>query len=64
MCLMTAAQVKEHEDDTVRRKREKKVGNKARKNKENRTQGVRSNEVFRLCYKAEQGTLSHHKPSF
>ena len=34
-----------------------------KKRQEHRTQGVRSNKVSRLCYKAEPGTLSHYMPS-
>ena len=58
---MTAARTKEHENDKrtgVRKEKPIKVGSKAPK-QENRTQGVHSNKLSRLCYKAEAGTLSH-----
>ena len=35
-------------------------GSKAQKEQQNRTQGVRSNKVSRLCVKPEPGTLSHY----
>ena len=38
------------------------VGIKAQK-QESRAQGVHSNKVSRLCFKAEPGTLSHYMPS-
>ena len=56
---MAAAQTKEHEDDEdtgTRKEKMRKIGGKAQK-QENRTQGVHSNKVSRLCYKAEPGTL-------
>ena len=56
---MTAAQTKEHEEDKltgtgIRKDKIRKVGSKARK-QENPTQGVHSEKVYRLCYKAEPG---------
>ena len=57
---MTAAQTKEHEEDKhtgIRKEKTRKVGSKAQK-QENRTQGVHSNKISRLCCKAEPGTLS------
>ena len=63
---MNAAQTKEHKEDKhtrIRKEKMRKVGSKAQKKQENRTQGVRSNKVSRLCYKAEPGTLSHYMPS-
>ena len=62
---MAAAQTKEHEDDEdtgTRKEKMRKIGGKAQK-QENRTQGVHSNKVSRLCYKAEPATLSHNLPS-
>ena len=61
---MTAAQPKEHEDKHtgIRNEKIRKVGSKAQK-QENRTQGVHSSKLSRLCYKAEPGTLSHFMPS-
>ena len=60
----TAAQTKEDEDKHTGIRKEKiwKVGSEAQ-NQENRTQGVHSNKVSRLCYKTDPGTLSHSMPS-
>ena len=38
-----------------------KAGSKAQKKRENRTQGVRSDKVPRLCYNTEPETLSHYR---
>ena len=46
----------------IRKDKMRKVASKAQIRQENRTQGVRSNIVSRLCYKAEPGTLSHYMP--
>ena len=54
---MTAARTKQQEE-TCRDKDGEKEESKAKRH-ENRTQGVNSNKVSRLCYKAEPGTLSH-----
>ena len=62
---MTAAQTKEYEEEKptgIRKAKIRKVGSNEKK-QENRTQGVHSIKAFRLCYKAEPGTLSHYLPS-
>ena len=46
----------------IRKEKISKAGSKA-KMQENHPQGVHSNKVSRLCYKAEPGTLSHYMPS-
>ena len=56
---MTAAQTKEYEEEKptgIRKAKIRKVGSNEKK-QENRTQGVHSIKAFRLCYKAEPGTL-------
>ena len=60
---MTAARTKQHEEEKntgIRTDKKQEMKEARQKKQENRTQGADSNKAFRLCHKAEPGTLSHY----